>query len=461
MIFDLTRNLIADYTFDSATKLKGKTEQRFSNLSRIEYLLYIGLPLYLILFASFYFKDVQDGTQASVWRLYLLITFSFIILAFSVIGILAVWLKKKEKQHSLIGKALPHFTFLIILIAGAVISGVDQIVSTSITSFLIACILAALAIYKTPLNSAIYYLIGFILFIIILHHFQPDTVLLFSNGTHGLLIIVISWFLSIILWYSNLKRIEKDLIIEKQKDELAKHNNELTIKTLALNSSNKTKDKLFSVIAHDLRGPLANLTAMVQLLKNGDASENEFKEILPGLTIQISQTNELLDNLLNWSRTNLQVTKAEPETINLNTIADEIIQLYRAQIDNKKISINNNIKDSHLAFADKNMVQLITRNLLSNAIKFSHTGGSIMLDSFIMEDFIHITIRDEGLGISNEKIKLLLTDEYCSTPGTKGEKGTGLGLILCREFVEKNRGKLNITSTVGKGSTFSFSLPVE
>ncbi|MDY0103937.1 MAG: HAMP domain-containing sensor histidine kinase [Lentimicrobium sp.] len=467
MSFDLKRNLIDKFTFDSATKSKAREEQNAKNLLRIEYFLYIGVPLYIFLFAIFYFKDVQNETDASLWKSYLLYVFSFIIIFLFIFGLTAVKLKNNKKPETLLSKLLPHFAFLIILISGAALAGVDQIISNDIISFLIACILAALLIYMSPLYSAIYYIFGFGFLTVSLHYFSPENVLLFSNTTHGLLIIVVSWTLSLILWQTNLVHIKKDIIIENQKDALAAHikdltnkTDELTIKTKALRSSNKTKDKLFSVISHDLRGPLANLTAMVQLLKNGDATESEFKEILPGLTGQINQTNELLENLLNWSKTNLQETKTNPETINLRSIASEITLLYKAQTDDKQLIIENNIESSLLAFADRNMVQIIIRNIFSNAIKFSHIKGNISLDSRAENDFIYISIKDEGIGIPKDKIKFLLTDDYSSTAGTIGEKGTGLGLILCRQFIEKNGGELWITSIQDKGSTFSFSLPV-
>lgn len=459
MIADIKRKLIAEFTFSSLLKAKEQDAIRLVNLSRLRLILYIGFPILLIHITVFYFNHPGTSIAAQTWKTTLLCTHATLSVIFLIIGLFALHIYKHKKQNIFFAKLLPYITWVILISAGAFIAGIDQLVTSAIAPFILVSILCALFLYMPPLQAGLFYTLGYIILIIMLNWYQDNQSILLSNLVNGLTTIAIGWTLSVTLWLNYLRRLEKDLVIENQQKELFKHNKELSESTLALKSSIKTKDKLFSIIAHDVRGPLSNLTVMLQLLKNGAISENEFKEIIPGLTQEIVQTNELLDNLLNWSRSNLHDMHAKPETFYPKTIVDEILLLYKTQINAKKLKIVNNIKDSQLVFADKNMIQIIIRNLFSNALKFSHTAGKITLLSTAIDDHIQISVTDEGLGLPKEKIKLLMTDEYSSTPGTEGEKGTGLGLILCREFVEKNGGKLNITSTEGKGSTFSFSLP--
>jgi signal transduction histidine kinase len=455
------RRILSEFIFTSDEKVLGYKGLLGANLSRLEFLIYLGIPVSFAHIAIFYFSPEGDTLVEENWRwgiIYAHLTLSILLLFF---GVSAIIINQKKQQSSFMGKFLPHFVFLTIITIGAVIAGIDQLVTAAINPFVIASILVALIIYMHPLLSIIYYVIGFLIFYFIQNQFQTNQDMLLSNMVNGFTIIAIGWFLSITFWRNFIYRFRKERIIETQKNELSLHNEILTTHAGELKAVNRTKDKLFSIISHDLRAPLANLSSMIHLIKSDDISKEEFAALLPELYRQTLLSNELLENLLSWSKNNLKNSVAYPEKVHLRKVVEEVIQLYKTQIEGKNLIIDNRVTDSHFANADKDMIPIVLRNLTSNAIKFSNTGGSVLMETIKVNGYIEFSITDTGKGISDEQIKKVLSNEYYSTTGTAGEKGNGLGLLLCREFVEKNGGKLSISGAEGKGSRFSFTIPVK
>lgn len=455
------RRILSEFTFTPEEKIVGHRSLRETNLSRMEFLIFLGIPVSLVHLSIFYFSPEGETLVEENWRLGIIYAHFFLTLLFVFFGVSAIIINRKKLHSSIAGRLIPHFVFLTILLAGAAIAGVDQLVTPAINPFVVASILVALFIYLHPLFSAVYYLIGYLVFNIIQNQFQSNQDMLLSNLVNGFTIISIGWFLSITFWRNYIYRFRKEKIIETQKNELSIHNQILTAHAAELKAVNRTKDKLFSIVSHDLRGPLANLSSMIHLIKNEDISQEEFSSLLPELYRQTLISNELLENLLSWSKNNLKNSVANPGRVNLREITEDVIQLYKTQIEAKNLVIDNKVNDSHFANADKDMIPVVLRNLTSNAIKFSNSGGSILMETKKVNGFIEFSITDTGKGISDEQIKMVLSNEYYSTPGTAGEKGNGLGLLLCREFVEKNGGKLSISGSLGKGSRFSFTIPVK
>lgn len=227
-----------------------------------------------------------------------------------------------------------------------------------------------------------------------------------------------------------------------------------------LKELNITKDKFFSIIAHDLRNPIGILMNYSELLLMSFNRFDKEKKIKYITTINESSklTFRLLENLLEWSRTQSNRIEFVPELFNLSHVITENINLLTINANNKNLFLQSDVLDDHEVFADKNMITTVIRNLISNAIKFTKNGGiSVYSDKY--DNYIKISITDTGEGIEKENIKKLFTiEDNISTKGTDGERGTGLGLILCKEFVEKNGGKIWVESEVGKGSTFYFTL---
>lgn len=228
-----------------------------------------------------------------------------------------------------------------------------------------------------------------------------------------------------------------------------------------LQELNETKNKLFSIIGHDLRGPIGTLKMLLDVLIT-DFDQNkpeDIKKMLESVYTSTSVTFDLLENLLMWAKSQQEAVTMTKTSIDLRQAVSENIGLLSELAINKGQTLHNHVPENCLAFADKNMVMTILRNLIMNAIKFSGPTTNIHVNGAIRDTDVVISVKDEGMGIQPEDIEKIFQPAYSST-GTAGEKGTGLGLLLCKDFVERQGGRLWVESEPGKGSTFSFTLPV-
>lgn len=234
--------------------------------------------------------------------------------------------------------------------------------------------------------------------------------------------------------------------------------NQLSEKSHELEDLNKLKDRLLSIVSHDFRGPLNSLQGTLNLLLRGVLTQEEFKLLTHDLVEKLDHTSNLLDNLLNWARSQMQGMKVYPKMIDLKVIANDCIGLLSPIAEKKMIKINSFIDDSIMVHADNEMVKLVLRNLLSNSIKFSYPRTQIILAANKEDGKVVIMVKDEGLGMSNESQHKLFGFENFSTYGTSNEKGMGIGLLLCKDFVVRNGGEIWFESELEKGTTFYFSL---
>lgn len=221
---------------------------------------------------------------------------------------------------------------------------------------------------------------------------------------------------------------------------------------------NLLKDKLFSIIAHDLRSPFATLIEILNLLKTGNLTDDEFKNFVPMISENVEYTGGLLENLLQWSKSHIKGESINPQSFDAYELIESKVKMFRKSATDKSITLVNETKPGLFVFADKDMVSLILRNLVSNAVKFCNTNDRISIVSSVDEHFTTISVIDTGVGMSKESLEKLFKADVFSTRGTHNEYGTGLGLMLCKEFAEKNGGSLFVESELGKGSTFSFTL---
>jgi signal transduction histidine kinase len=225
---------------------------------------------------------------------------------------------------------------------------------------------------------------------------------------------------------------------------------------------NATKDKFFSIISHDLKNPFTSLLSISETMKeNYDFFEEEEKKTsVQKIHGSIQHIYNLLENLLTWSRTQTGRIQFNPTSFNLSKLLEENCRLYMQTASKKNIRLLSDIGKDIMVYGDSNMINAVVRNLLNNALKFTPSGKKVEIGVHEHPDEVIVYIKDEGVGISAEdQQKLFRIDQKVKTTGTDGEKGTGLGLIICREFVEKNKGSISLVSVAGKGSTFSFSLP--
>ncbi len=252
-----------------------------------------------------------------------------------------------------------------------------------------------------------------------------------------------------------LLRVMTQLNLKKSKDIIHSQN-------LKLNELNATKDKFFSIIAHDLKNPFNTMMGFSELLLN-NLEQYDLEKIrrFVGILFDTSKHSyNLLENLLQWSKSQTGRIEMSPTKINLKTYIETSFMVVRSVAIKKNIALVSEVPENFEVFADTNMLSTVLRNLLSNALKFTFTDGTIRVTARELGDLIEIKVIDNGMGISTDIItKLFRIDEHYSSMGTDKEKGTGLGLILCKEFVEQNGGTISVESEEEKGSTFKFTLP--
>jgi signal transduction histidine kinase len=228
----------------------------------------------------------------------------------------------------------------------------------------------------------------------------------------------------------------------------------------ALEKSNIVKDRLLSIISHDLRSPMSSLHVLLNLFNANNIARKDLVDFIGKLLSRVENTTIMLENLLHWSQS--QLNRIEPIfcKTNIQEIIDNSISFYRMQAEQKRISIANPSKLPVFVTADVEMLKIVLRNLISNALKFTFEGGSITLNADRRDREVVVSVKDTGVGISRENQDKMFANVNFTTPGTDKEKGTGLGLLLCKDFVEHNRGKLWVESKEGEGATFYFSIPL-
>lgn len=255
-----------------------------------------------------------------------------------------------------------------------------------------------------------------------------------------------------VLWYNN-KR------IKAAKKILEVRNNEIKKQATMLRETNATKDKLFSIISHDLRSPIGGLKGLMELISRAGLSQDEFVHVSQNLRRNIDSVYDDLDNLLHWAQTQLNGIKSNKVEFNLFNVVSDKMHLFEEVARAKDVTLINYIEEDFVVNADKNQMGLVLRNLIANAVKFSTPGGSIKLTAVRQGDKIEIQVIDSGVGMSTTELsKLFKADTHFTKRGTQNEKGLGLGLILVKEFIEVNGGAISVTSEMGVGSTFSIVL---
>ena len=240
---------------------------------------------------------------------------------------------------------------------------------------------------------------------------------------------------------------------------LLQHQEEMEKRSSELEQLNQVKDKFFSIISHDLRSPINALAGLMDLLDKGAIEPHELPVAIKELRTRFNHTRSLMNNLLDWTVLQMDKMSLQAGSVELKNIVNENIELL-GSIQNKKIKMVNTVPGNAIGYADSNTINLVIRNLLTNAIKFTNDGGEITIAAEAKGNEWVVSVRDNGIGMSDEIQKKLFDkiNPY-STRGTANEKGTGLGLILCKEFVEKNGGRIWVESKENSGSTFWFTLP--
>lgn len=252
------------------------------------------------------------------------------------------------------------------------------------------------------------------------------------------------------------KLTQNNLKIERQRDELDKQKKELE-------ELNATKDKFFTIIAHDLKNPFNTVIGLSELLieRYDTYDSNKIKEFIGQINKFSNNAYNLLEDLLKWAKSQTGRMEVKPEKVDVFELAVENIDLFQEKAEKKGVKIDTNIKMGLFAYIDRNMINTVLRNLISNSVKFTNSGDIINIEAKSINEHIEIIVSDTGIGVPEENLKKIFKiDSHLSTQGTADEIGTGLGLIISREFVEKNGGTINVNSKEGNGTQFMFTVPV-
>lgn len=277
-------------------------------------------------------------------------------------------------------------------------------------------------------------------------------------------IVVLVVIAGLLLWKQIRNKKEENKVLAEQNKIIRESNEKLQIAYHDINELNITKDKFFSIIAHDLKNPLGSFKMMITLMAEAydDFTEEEIKNFIGMLKESSDNLYSLLENLLDWSRSQRGKIVYSPSNADLYFIVQNTFSLLKSAADNKSINLISHISGNYPLIADTNLLTTIIRNLISNAIKFTPNGGSVQVGVREEDEKgIVIYVKDNGVGMPDDvKDQLFKLDSNKSTRGTADESGTGLGLILCKEFIEKHGGNIWVDSEMYKGTTFSFNIPI-
>ncbi|OAQ39598.1 hypothetical protein A5893_08380 [Pedobacter psychrophilus] len=278
-----------------------------------------------------------------------------------------------------------------------------------------------------------------------------------QNINYFLLGFIILLILTVYLLWMIFERGKR---MDKTNNILTLQNEEINRQKKELEELNQWKSKFFSIVSHDLRSPILSLKGMLELYHSNLLNDEELNLFMNELDKNFRNTANLMDNLLMWAKSQMQGQKLNKKEIDLYQITKDNIEVLHQKIDEKKLKFSNLI---HLrfAYADEESISIVVRNLIANAIKFSKHGDEIVINSDKKDNKLIFCIKDNGVGMTSEQVTKVLSRVFYTTSGTKEEKGTGLGILLCDEFVRKNGGEFWIESELGNGSSFYFSLPLK
>lgn len=283
------------------------------------------------------------------------------------------------------------------------------------------------------------------------------TFILFALSGGGILLLT-----ALFLVRSNKKRKEVNKELQMSNEQLNQMNSTVQEQNKELEQINDIKNKLFAIIAHDLRGPLSSLQSLLYLIRDHDLSESEMEEISKTVERNLQENASMMDNLLAWAQAQMNGIKLNVRDFPLQQGVKSVIDQIRFQAEKKGVKVEMHVEQTIEVNADYDMIKLVVRNLVANAIKFSENGDTITVKAEPDKEsgMSEIRVVDEGVGIKEEDQEKLLSKEHYTKRGTDNEKGSGLGLMLCKEFVESHGGKLWFESKVGVGTTFIFTIPL-
>lgn len=445
------------YHFDKKLISEAEGEMLQTNLFRAFVLSLIYIPIRLIQVMLHLQNNYLVRENEVLWRNEKIQIHIMLFLLIIALAVLSHILWRKQSKAFFIKAVVAVAVSVVTISMGIFYTIIDQKVSVnSITPFLVACTIVSMFFLMSPLYSFLVYLFAYFLLISIMKSFQTDELNVLLIQEKAITVVIINFCMSFVLWIGYMNNFKQKLHIAEQKKILELKNGELI-------ESNEIKNKLFTILSHDIRQPLASILNLTELLEEIRQMDPEYYEIISHIKKQMNNSFSLVDNLLDWCRHQNEGFLYRPEKVKLIDLVDDNLLMILPQANLKEIRIINDLeKNSELiVYVDREMMNLVIRNLLSNAIKYTPRGGLIQIDSEQSMYAAILVIKDNGIGIDESRMEKLFVakNRMLSTIGTEGERGTGLGLHLCGEFVQKNKGDIWANSLVGEGSAFYISMP--
>jgi two-component system, sensor histidine kinase and response regulator len=443
-----------------------RNEFFLANLQRMKIYSWIAIPLSLVHIVLFSANLDPTEPVEYTWRKQIILLHVVLILLALSAGVYSHLTLKRRKTAKSIDLLIGPAFFLILLLTGAFLASSDQLVTTAITPYLVVCIVAALFLQVRPVIVAGVSLFSFGLFALLMHQNQPNPEIFLSNMVNGLTASFLAIGLSTILWFAGITRYRQNRVIMRQKIALEESYQKLKENAKELESLNTTKDRFFSIIAHDLFGPIAGISSFLDILdedtRTGKADQAGLVVNLGRFRNSVNNTLRLVENLLTWARSQRKEIEFNPGLHDIGHLVKVSTESLQSQADSKNIQIKlEHPVEPVMINGDANMLETVFRNLLSNAIKFSHPGEEISIKMERLDKKVKVSFIDRGVGISEENYKKLFqVDQKITSRGTASEPGTGLGLILSKEFIDRHQGSIEVASEPGKGSIFSILIPL-
>ncbi len=320
----------------------------------------------------------------------------------------------------------------------------------------------------SPYRQHIFWLLAYLVTFVAVHfaaYYYPELVKYpFVAGKGELIDRVTAFPLPVMVIYMVIKFIRRSYdkektIAEEKAIAIEAQNQQILQQKRLLEESNAEKDKLMSIISHDMRTPLINIQGYLELLDDADLDLQQGIALRKGLLEATNGTMDMLTNLLQWSKSQMEGPTINILPVNLGAAIKSTLEMGQAQAARKDITLSYHIGDELVVLADVDMLQLVVRNLVSNAVKFTPPGGSINIDARLVQDECKLTVSDTGKGIDEQKQEKIFSINTEAGFGTNNEKGVGLGLLLCKEFIERQGGRIGFESTFGRGSSFFIFIP--
>lgn len=446
-----------------------RNQIRLSNARRALYIT-TGAVLCNLFFLLHFYYNVNAGTPIEIkWKRSIILMHTVLISVHTVLFLIAFYVNRTKRFYGRLSLLMVTVIFILLPLWGAVAVVLDQWVTSSIIAFFLTCAVCALGLLMRPSFAMAFYAIAYIVFYVGISFTQQDANLLLTNRVNGFAGTAICCGVSMLLWNSNLIRYRQNNLIAHQKKDIQSNYEKLLASSEELAKANAAKDKFFSIIAHDLRGPVTSTMALAQLISSESAGykPEEHSQMMQLLQNSLSNTSKLLENLLVWSQSQTNSIVFAPVTLNLYAVVESNAELLSVVASEKNIGVQYDIDRNIEVYADREMMNTVVRNLLSNAFKFTNDNGLVTITGKITDaetwqgQCVEVSISDNGLGMTEAVLNsLFVIDKKTTSIGTRNEKGTGLGLLLCKEFVEKHKGIIWAESVPGEGSRFTFQLPV-